>query len=367
MAILGQDFFKFTGDTYKIKVSVENATKDLSSYQAYWAIANSPGTSPVLVKTTAGDFSEEGGIAWTSTDMMEISISELDTLLLTSSVYYHELVIKDPVTGKSNVISVGDLDLKRSLFRSVWKFDFDYQAVLDFATAQGYTLPSLSQQILQNNLLIALKLSNIWNKLHIFRIYATDGDRDFALINWKKPGTFNGNRVNNPTFITNQGYEGNGTDATINTVDYLLQLEQTFNNWGLGTWVYRETTAGDAIMGSSQNNALYRASSHANIFGSSRIQQSNLGEQNIPAVSSLGTGFRSIWRTGNTEGYMMRDGDATLVSFGQSTEVDTGFLRELYRFNVFSNAIHSGVWVGEPVVTEHSDFYTAINNYMTSI
>jgi hypothetical protein len=213
MAILGQDFFKFTGDTYKIKVSVENATKDLSSYQAYWAIANSPGTSPVLVKTTAGDFSEEGGIAWTSTDMMEISISELDTLSLTSSVYYHELVIKDPVTGKSNVISVGDLDLKRSLFTNLYfeNYDIDYQAVLNYAISNGFSIPSIYCRFFENRLMIDLKSSGAFSKMVYFRNYRGDGDLNYKCINWKTPGTYNATPVGQIVVNNNLGFSSNGS------------------------------------------------------------------------------------------------------------------------------------------------------------
>jgi hypothetical protein len=44
-------------------------------------------------------------------------------------------------------------------------FDADYQAVLDYATSQGYTLPSTGQQTLQNQLVVDLKAGGIWSKL----------------------------------------------------------------------------------------------------------------------------------------------------------------------------------------------------------
>jgi hypothetical protein len=42
-------------------------------------------------------------------------------------------------------------------------FDADYQAVLDYATTQGYTLPSSGQQTLQNQLVVDLKDGGIWS------------------------------------------------------------------------------------------------------------------------------------------------------------------------------------------------------------
>lgn len=246
-------------------------------------------------------------------------------------------------------------------------FDADYQAILDYATAQGYTLPSAGQQTLQNNLLVALKTNNIWNKLHLFRIYATDGDEDFATLNWKNPAVFQAIRVNAATFITNQGYQGDGVSSVLNTPDYNLNTEPTLNNWGVGVFIHTATTAGDAIMGSSQNNFIFRADAHSSQFNSSKIQQTNISFNSIPPVDTRGTGFIALYRTAPDAGYMANDSQFEAVTLYTPSTLDTGFLRELYRFNVFSNAIHSATWVGEPIITEHSDFKAAIQNYIDSL
>ena len=65
-------------------------------------------------------------------------------------------------------------------------FDATYQAILDYATAQGYTLPSDSQKLLQNQLVVDLKASGVWLKLDTFANFATDGSSNFALIDWKR-------------------------------------------------------------------------------------------------------------------------------------------------------------------------------------
>jgi hypothetical protein len=94
-------------------------------------------------------------------------------------------------------------------------FDADYQAVLDYATTQGYTLPSAGQQTLQNQLVVDLKAGGIWSKLDTFAVFATDGNRDFALIDWIRLTQYTA--VNSPTFTTNIGFAGNGTSAYIDT------------------------------------------------------------------------------------------------------------------------------------------------------
>lgn len=99
----------------------------------------------------------------------------------------------------------------------VWEnaFDVDYQAILDYATTQGYTLPSAGQQALQNQLVIDLKAAGIWSKLDTFAVFATDGNSDFALIDWIRLSQYTA--VNSPTFTTNEGFQGNGTSSYINT------------------------------------------------------------------------------------------------------------------------------------------------------
>ena len=96
-------------------------------------------------------------------------------------------------------------------------YDSTYQAVLDYADTQGYTLPSLSGQSLQNEIIVELKNNSIWDKLDLFYLFKTDGDNDFATLNWVDPSSYKITEVNSPTFTTNVGFMGNGTNAYLNT------------------------------------------------------------------------------------------------------------------------------------------------------
>jgi hypothetical protein len=249
----------------------------------------------------------------------------------------------------------------------VVNFDPDYQAILDFATTQGYSIPSIPQQALQNNLVLALKAAGVWSKLHVFRVYAIDGDIDFATINWKNPNTFQAVRVNSPIFIANQGFQGNGTSASLDTPSYLLSVNQNFNSWGGGSWIYQRTTAGDGIFGANQNAMFFRASAHTTNFNNSRIQSANTGINFSVAVNTLIEGFTAFYRIGLTRGFLAGGDDFFETDIIQSTAIDSGHLRELYRWNVWSNAIHAMFWVGEPIVIEHIPFKNALDNYMNSI
>lgn len=96
--------------------------------------------------------------------------------------------------------------------------DADYQAILTYATSQGYSLPSAGQQAKQNILVKALKSAGAWTKLDIFYCFLTDGDSNFAKLNWKSPSTFFATGSGHePSFISNDGFRGNGTSTYLDT------------------------------------------------------------------------------------------------------------------------------------------------------
>ena len=140
----------------------------------------------------------------------------------------------------------------------------EYQAILNYATSLGYTLPSTNQRFKQNKLLADLRRNGIWEKLDTFGVFATDGDSNFALIDWKRLTTFTA--VNSPTFTTNQGFEGNATSASINL---------NYN-------------------GSTQNVNYKPDSAHQMIW------QNNLGSINAQATSNTGS-IRSKIQRGSSK------------------------------------------------------------------
>jgi hypothetical protein len=95
--------------------------------------------------------------------------------------------------------------------------DADYQAVLDRSTALGYTAPSASQQTLQNTLVTDLKTAGVWDKLDLFYVFATDGDSDYATLNWKAPSSHQVTKVSSPTFTADSGFSGDGSTAYLDT------------------------------------------------------------------------------------------------------------------------------------------------------
>ena len=117
-------------------------------------------------------------------------------------------------------------------------FDASYQAVLNYATAQGYTLPSAGQQVLQNQLVLDLKATGFWNRYDSFGMFAQDGDINFGLIDWRRLVTMTA--VNSPTFTSNIGIKGDGSTAYINTnfIPSVDGVNYTLNDAGVSIYVY---------------------------------------------------------------------------------------------------------------------------------
>jgi hypothetical protein len=241
-------------------------------------------------------------------------------------------------------------------------FDPDYQAVLNYATSQSYTLPSASQQILQNQLVLDLKAGGIWSKLDTFGVFATDGSSDFALIDWIRLSQYTA--VNSPTFTANQGFQGNGTSSYIDTNFNLLNnsLNYTDSNASRYMYLFSGTNANvDGIISSSAYNRL-------SIISASSHNINSINNLNATFAYTTTQGLKSIHRTSSN--------DVSLYNAkigGTRTQLYETPLRNanqiiLRRGSVsYSDNLISMYAMGSSLVTENDDFVDAFDNYITSI
>lgn len=93
----------------------------------------------------------------------------------------------------------------------------EYAAVLSYATGQGWTLPSVPQQQFATIYVNQLVTSGLWAKKRVIWIPATDGDRNFAKINYKDPGNFTLTESGTPTFTTNSGFSSQDLASYLDT------------------------------------------------------------------------------------------------------------------------------------------------------
>lgn len=237
-------------------------------------------------------------------------------------------------------------------------FDVDYQAVLDRATVLGYTLPSDSQQIKQNNLVLALKAAGIWNKLDTFAVFANDGGSNFGLIDWKRLVSYTA--VNSPTFTTNQGFTGNGTSSYINTnFNPLIQgLNYTQNNASRYIYTFTLTGVMDGIESSLENRITLSGTSQ-------RINQGT-GAINTTYIFDTGASIKSIHRTSLTNVELF---SGTIQSSRTSNSVSIVNANQLVsRSGTSYSTNRVGMYaMGASLISENTAFVNAFNTYLTSL
>ncbi len=241
-------------------------------------------------------------------------------------------------------------------------YDADYQAILDYATTQGYTLPSESQRLKQNTLLIALKNAGVWSKLDTFANFATDGSSQFALIDWKRLVQYNAST--SPTFTTNEGFSGNGTSSYIDTnfnpatqgVNYLQNNASRY----LFMYMASGTSALDGRSAASINNSLRASSSNQ------RINQSTTSLVGGAFDFTATRGMKSIHRTSSTNVELFNDttqGSRTALS-ATMTSSNQFILRSGSSYGGHEISMYA---MGANLVSENAAFVTAYNTYITSL
>lgn len=238
-------------------------------------------------------------------------------------------------------------------------FDSDYQAVLDYATAQGYTLPSPAQQTLQNQLVIDLKNAGIWAKLDTFAVFATNGSANFALIDWVNLNQYTA--FNAPTFTINQGYTGDGISAYVGSTFDASTLplpRRASSSFGVRASVSAVYIAG--MRGVRRSNVSGANTTNTGVFNSSSITTSG--------TYSGATGCITNVRSGSS---LEVFNDAASVMTGTGLTNDSATLIEPLRVIdgiVFSTAQINAVWFCEELTSlEVADLHNAINAYYTAL
>lgn len=106
--------------------------------------------------------------------------------------------------------SVGFYHAKEILDTIPDGYSTQYQAVLDYATSQGYTLPSDSTKAFDDSLVTYWDGTGDLAKLDAFWKLKTDGDENFSKINWINPGSNTATFHNGFWFTSGVGWQGDG-------------------------------------------------------------------------------------------------------------------------------------------------------------
>ena len=290
----------------------------------------------------------------------------------TSSTY--TLVTADT----SNVVScrvtaTNSVGSANATSNSLTIYEAEYKAILDYATTNSYTLPTPAQRLKQNTLLSSLKTAGVWNKLDTFANFATDGSAQFALIDWKRLVQYNAST--GPTFITNEGFTGNGTSSYINTNFNPTIGTNNYKVADASRCIYVRTQGvSQSLDGVSTGNVnCFVASSSSTPSTSISLFRINQGS-NAPiwaggAVNSNASNqMKSIHRTSSTASrvylgttsydFTNLAGVNALVSLDQLI---------LQRNGVFGDSQISMYSMGANLVAENTAYVNAYNTYINSL
>ena len=148
--------------------------------------------------------------------------------------------------------------MKKALMDYWWNsggyvFSDEYQAVLDWAAANGATPPSsLADKIKEDNWIIAEKAAGRWDTTDQAAFLGTFGDEAFSRINIKSPGTRNISVVGSPTFVSGWGWlcsTGNYLDTNFAPATHGVNFTQDVNGFLLWSGTERAASSGKAHMG----------------------------------------------------------------------------------------------------------------------
>ena len=247
-------------------------------------------------------------------------------------------------------------------------FDADYQAVLDRSTALGYTAPSAAQQTLQNTLVEDLKTAGVWSKLDAFYLFATDGDSDYATLNFVAPSSFQATKTNSPTFTADEGFTGDGVsaylDTNLNASTDTTNYTQDDASFGVYAWNNIGAT-GEYPMSADGISTRLR---WAQDTGANRINHSGTPSPR-GIISSGSTGLIGLNRTSSTAWEGLDESGSINTGYGGTSAAlqNSNFVVLKYTSSYSTNKI--GVaWIGGSFTSaEWSDYVDAVDTYIAAL
>lgn len=247
-----------------------------------------------------------------------------------------------------------------------FSFDSDYQAVLTYASSQGYTLPSATVQSKQNQLVVDLKGASLWNEMDIMYVPVGDGDSSFASINWVSPGNYS--FVNtNASYTSMSGFSGNAMNARLDTqFDPSLRSRGNNSDASMGAWA--AVVGSGTIMGSFTNTRQHLMVDFPNegysIYAdpTTNLTTPTANPTGLWVTRNNGTGSIEFYQNGSLIGSGLQGANPTLSNL-TLTVLQRRRTASTYDFPSASRVLF--VFHGSRSAT--TGLYTIIDNYITSL
>lgn len=220
-----------------------------------------------------------------------------------------------------------------------------------------------------DTLITALKTAGTWAKLDALYVLAAH-DSQAACRNWIT-NSYNLTPNNSPTFTTDRGYTGNGSNATLSTgfiPSSAGSPKYVQNSATLGAWVLTNITAiNEYVIGSSTSNVagLNPRSNTANTLRGIINRTTALENFSTNATS---VGLSILTRTSNTATTYYQNTTSKSTSANASTGVPAVEIILLGFSSTASNHQIAVGFIGSGFTsTEVTDTYNALNTYLTAV
>lgn len=246
----------------------------------------------------------------------------------------------------------------------------EYQAVLDRATALGYTQPSDAQKVKQNALIVALKAAGAWTELDLFYLPRNDSSSAFWRLNWITPASFELADVGAGVTKSSNGIAGNGSNTAASTlwipatnaVKYALNdasiIFQINNNVAEGKYAIGIAAGGNEI-------TLAPKWSDNNFYGVVNGLSSSFNTY----ANATSVGFYQMVRTASNSISLYKDGSLVDTEVKNSSALPSGVLNYLYlcarNGASFSTYQIGFTAIGSNLASKASDIYNAWVSYVS--
>lgn len=248
----------------------------------------------------------------------------------------------------------------------------EYDTLLARATTLGYTAPSDAQKVKQNTFLAALKTAGIFSELDLLYVFANDVTGNFWKLNWITPASY---EITEPagalTKTSNAGIAGNGSSTYANT------------NWVAGTNGVKYVVNDASIALYVNNNVAEAKYACGVVAGGNEITIAPKWSDNnfYGCINAASASFNTYANASSIGFYQMtRAASNNMKLFKGGSQVDTET-----KNSTSAPSLASPVWIcgrdgssfstyqvgffaaGSNLEAKASDFYTAWNNYFTSL
>jgi hypothetical protein len=244
-----------------------------------------------------------------------------------------------------------------------------YQAVLEYATIQGWGLPTLAQRSVQNTLMSSFVSSGIFSQLDTLYVTATNGSQEFSTINWINPG------VNNliptgsppPSFTSNIGWTANASAQAFMNTGFVFTnaAPQKLRTTNATAFVWVSTAVlGATILGNSGNPATLR------ILNTNNNNQRMMTNANTAgSVDFRGTGLKTSYSlASNSQKYydnLTVRSTQSITSAAPNTTDPVTLYRSVLTYG--SNGLIAPIFgFGANIEANHSTLFNSLNSYMTN-